>query len=505
MMQILSAEQIRLWDEYSIREEPIESIYLMERAAGKCLEWLGSNHWLDKSFCIFCGNGNNGGDGLALARMLYGKQVQVTVYILESNQNARKDFQVNLSRLQHTSVETYFINSNVSLPEIMPNKVLIDALYGSGLNRPPDGMAASLIRQINESGNEIISIDLPSGMYADKSSLGNEVVKAHHTLSFQCYKPAMLVAENETNIGKLHILDIGLHPNYLRKIKPELNLVDMELIRTIYRPRSPFAHKGNFGHALLIAGSYGKTGAALLAGRACLRSGVGLLTCHVPKSAYSILQSTIPEAMVETDEQDEIISTLKENLSVYKTIGIGPGIGTHEKTRNLFISILKNFRSPIVIDADALNILAENRGYFSNLPPYSILTPHPKEFQRLFGSSVNEFERIQMARERAKQHHVIIVLKGHHTLVATPEGEAFFNSTGNAGMAKGGTGDALTGIITGLLAQGYKSSDAAVLGVFLHGHAGDLAAARFSEESMLPSDLIDSLGKSFLMIEAGTK
>lgn len=504
-MQILSAEQIRLWDQFSIREEPIESIYLMERAAGKCLEWLSSNQWLGKSFCIFCGKGNNGGDGLAIARMLYSKQVRVTVYVVESNHSATEEFQANLSRLQQSAIENHFIFSNETLPEIPPNEVIIDALYGSGLNRPPEGIALSVIQRMNDSGNDIISIDIPSGMYADKSSIGNEVVKAHHTLTFQCYKPAMLVAENEPNIGKLHILDIGLHPDYLRKIKQELNLVDMDLVRTIYRPRKPFAHKGNFGHALLVAGSNGKTGAALLAAKACLRSGVGLLTCHIPRSAYVIFQSAVPEAMVETDEQDEIISSLKENLNTYKTIGIGPGIGTHEKTRNAFISILKNFRFPVVIDADALNILAENKGYFSHVPPYSILTPHPKEFQRLFASAANDFERIQMARERSKHYHVIIVLKGHHTLIVTPDGEAFFNSTGNAGMARGGSGDALTGIITGLLAQGYKPSDAAVLGVFLHGHAGDLAAARFSEEAMLPSDLIDSMGKSFLMIEAGTK
>jgi hydroxyethylthiazole kinase-like uncharacterized protein yjeF len=313
------------------------------------------------------------------------------------------------------------------------------------------------------------------------------------------------VAENVPNIGQLHILDIGLHPEYLQEIKQELNLVDMDFIRAIYRPRNPFAHKGNFGHALLVAGSYGKMGAALLAAKACLRSGVGLLTCHIPKSAYTIMQSSVPEAMVETDEQEELISSLKENLSAYKTIGIGPGIGTNEKTRNVFISVLKNFRLPVVIDADALNILADSKGYFSNLPPYSILTPHPKEFERLFGSSANDFDRIQMAREKSKLHNVIIVLKGHHTLIATPEGEAFFNSTGNAGMARGGSGDTLTGIIMGLLAQGYKPSDAAVFGVFLHGLAGDLAAARFSEESMLPSDLIDSLGKAYLLIEAGTK
>jgi len=296
-MQILSAEQIRLWDQFSIEQEQIESIYLMERAASKCLDWLSASHYLNKSFCIFCGKGNNGGDGLALARMLLDKQVGVQVYVLESNQYATEDFQVNLSLLQHTTVETRFIHSNETIPAIPPNEVLIDALYGSGLNRPPEGFAALLIQQINESGNEVISIDIPSGMYADKSSVGNQIIKARHTLTFQCYKPAMLVAENEANIGKLHILDIGLHPDYLQKIKQELNLVDMDFIRSLYKPRNEFAHKGNFGHALLVAGSYGKMGAALLAAKACLRSGVGLLTCHVPRSAYTILQSTIPEAM----------------------------------------------------------------------------------------------------------------------------------------------------------------------------------------------------------------
>ncbi len=500
-MQILSAEQIRLWDEYTIRNEPIASIDLMERAASACMDWLESRKMLDNSFCIFCGKGNNGGDGLAIARMLSARLSQVVVYILEFGHKGTEDFQINLARLHQTKAEILFIQSEETIPEIAKEVLLIDALYGSGLNRPLEGVTAQLITRINQCGNEIISIDIPSGMYVDKTSKGNPMVMADHVLSFQCFKPAFLVAENQDFIGDLHLLDIGLHPGFIAALATDIDLVNIDFIRALYKPRKPFAHKGNFGHALLIAGSRGRMGAALLAAKACLRSGAGLLTCHLPASGMAIFHTALPEAMVDPDPDDNIVTHMQPEPGKYKSIGIGPGIGTEEKTKKFLNSLLAGQSPPMILDADALNILSVNKKWLEKLPPYSILSPHPKEFERLFGVCTDDFQRIQVAREQSKRLQIIIILKGHFTFMAVPGGSGFYNSTGNPGMAKGGSGDALTGILTGLLAQGYSAIEAAILGVFIHGMAGDLAAKEFSEPAMLASDLIECLGKAFLMIE----
>ncbi|KAK6020981.1 YjeF domain protein, partial [Ostertagia ostertagi] len=484
-MKILSAEDIRLWDQFTMQHEPITSIDLMERAALRCVDWLHENMPGKDQFAIFCGKGNNGGDGLAIARMLALQQFQVTVYILEFGHIGTPDFQANLARLHQTeSVEIIFIQPGQAFHEIK-DEIVIDALFGSGLNRQLEGMTAALVDHINNSHSTVISIDIPSGMFVDRSSKTNTVIRATHTLSFQCLKPAFLVAENEECIGALHILDIDLHDGFYPTVAGLYEWVDTAVIQTIHRPRKRFAHKGNFGHALLVAGSYGKMGAAVLSASACLRSGAGLLTCHIPSCGYLILQTSLPEAMVITDKNEEKITNVSADLSIYEAIGIGPGIGTASETKMALREILDNYRLPLVIDADALNILATQKDLLQLVPAGSILTPHPKEFERLFGPTSDDFDRISRALQKAKEHNIIIILKGHHTLIATPDGKGFFNSTGNAGMATGGSGDVLTGILTGLLAQRYSGIEAAILGVYLHGLAGDVAAKQLSMEAML--------------------
>lgn len=478
----------------------------MERAALCCVNWLQQNGYTACPVEIFCGKGNNGGDGLAIARWLASEGATVAVHILapDDPDNQHKgtiDFQINLERLhQFPEVKISYVQSAQHFHTIPESHIIIDALLGSGINRPVEGLTEALIQFINQSGAEIISIDIPSGLYVDHSSAGNTTIQATHTLGFQCYKPAFLVAENEKANGEVHILDIGLSVAYLNTINPVAELTELSLIKSIYKPRNRFAHKGNFGHALLMAGSMGKMGAAVLAAQACLRSGVGLLSCQVPKSGYTIIQSTVPEAMAIVDENENFLSGLPEDMDRYAAIGIGPGIGTASTTAALLKSVLENFSKPMVIDADALNLLAENKNRWQFIPPNSILTPHPKEFDRLFGISANDFERIEKAKEQAAALQCIIILKGHHSFIATPSGQCCFNSTGNAGMAKGGSGDVLTGILTALLAQGYEPAKAAVLGVYLHGLAGDIAAQSFSQEAMLPGDLIHSLPQAFLNI-----
>jgi NAD(P)H-hydrate epimerase len=500
-MEILSAEQIRAWDQYTMKQEPIASIDLMERAATSCLSWLERGGYLDQSFSIYCGKGNNGGDGLALARMLSNLDCLVTVHILEFGSIGTEDFQANLARLHSTPVEVRFVQGPGHFHTIPAGDIVIDALLGSGLNRKLDGVTAQLVNHLNASGNEIISIDIPSGLFVSRSSKGNTVVRAAHTLSFQVYKPAFLMPENEAFVGEVHILDIGLHPGYLDSLQSEAELLDPTIIGAIYKPRKSFAHKGNFGHALLVAGSYGKMGAAVLAANACLRSGSGLLTCDIPGSGYPILQTALPEAMLVMDPDERIHTKVPDGVDKYSVVGVGPGLGQEGPTVAFFRGLLQRYRKSMVIDADALNILASHPDWLEMLPPYSILTPHPKEFERLFGPSADDYARLEKAREQARKYGVIIVLKGHYTHIAMPGGKSYFNSTGNAGMAKGGSGDVLTGILTALLGQSYSPGEAALLGVYLHGLAGDLAADSHSQESMLPSDLTAHLGKAFQIIQ----
>ncbi len=501
-MQILTAAQIRAWDEYTIREEPIASIDLMERASRACFNWLMEHGFRGRSFNIFCGKGSNGGDGLAIARFLAQSDHAVIVSILEFGHKGTEDFQVNLARLHETHVAIRFISSADAIHPIEPDMVVIDALLGSGLNRPLDGLTAAIVEHINRSDNTVIAIDIPTGLYADRSSKDNTVVHAKHTLSFQCYKLAFLVAENEHSIGNLHILDIGLHPGFLPTLVNNYQWIDNTIVKAIIRPRRKFSHKGDFGHAGLIAGSAGMMGAATLSARACLRSGVGKLTCHVPAIGYTIMQVCVPEAMCKVETGHDHIQSLAD-LQPYDALGIGPGLGLHDSHRLLLSYIFQEGHCPLVIDADAINIIGQNPGLLHQLPPGTIITPHVKELERLFGKAENDLDRMQLAIRKAVEYRITIVLKGAYTMVATPGGMAWFNSTGNPGMATGGTGDVLTGMITGLLAQGYTPEQAAIAGVYLHGLAGDLAAGYTSQPSLIASDIIDNLGNAYQMLSAG--
>lgn len=499
-MKILSAAQIRQWDQFTIQQEPVSSTGLMERAATACFEWLDKNDYTTRAFSVFCGRGNNGGDGLAIARMLAIDKQAVTVYILDGPEGS-PDFRYNLTRLQELPVTIHTIRKIADLPRIPHHDVIIECLFGTGLNRPLTGFAASLVSFINESGNEVISIDMPGGLFADTSSAGNSVIKAGHTLTFQAYKLALLLPENEAYTGHVHLLDIGLDKTFLQSVEQTYTFVDLPLIKSMYKPRKSFAHKGTYGHTLLIAGSHGKMGAAVMAATSCLRTGAGLLTVFTPASGNIILQTSLPEAMVLTDVNHNILTTLPDETDKYATIAIGPGIGTASETGSVMAALLQQYRHPVVVDADGLNILAAHPNLLSRLPVGSVLTPHPKEFERLFGKSLHDFDRLQLALEQAKALRCTIVLKGHHTFIALPDGQGYFNSTGNAGMAKGGSGDVLTGMIAGLISQGYSPQQAAIMGVYLHGLAGDLAARQYGMESMLPTDLIAHIGRAFMAIQ----
>lgn len=498
-MQILDTQQIKAWDEYTIIHEPVSSVNLMERAATACFQWLMDNNYKGKKFSIFCGKGNNGGDGLAIARMLSQAEHAVTVYILEFGHKGTDDFQQNLARLHNTAVEIKFVSNEETIQPIPLDEIIIDALLGSGLNRALEGLTANLVLHINASSNQIIAIDIPSGLFLDRSSSGNIIVEAHHTLSFQCYKLALLVPENAKFIGELHILDIGLHPEYLNTISSKFKLTDKHFISAAIPPRKKFSHKGDYGHAAIIAGSKGMMGAAVLCARAFIRSGGGKLTCHIPEAGYNIMQISVPEAMSKIENGEDYIESIS-SIENYDVLGIGPGLGSHNSHATLLENIFASFRKPVVVDADGLNTISRNKQLLYKIPAGSILTPHPKEFERIFGKSTNNFNKIEKALDAAAELNVVIVLKGAYSFMALPSGKGYFNPTGNPGMATGGTGDVLTGIITGLLAQQLAPEAAAITGVYLHGLAGDIAAKYKSQQSLIASDIINFLGDAFLQI-----
>ncbi|MGE5424671.1 MAG: NAD(P)H-hydrate dehydratase, partial [Syntrophothermus sp.] len=456
-MKILSTEQIREADKYTIKNEPISSINLMERAAGRCFLWFERNLIPGNRLVFFCGTGNNGGDGLAIARMMRqnDRNRQILVYVAGDPEKGSEDFRVNYKRLQDLGMKPETLTEEDSLPAIdAVEDVVIDALFGSGLGRPLEGIHAGIVHHLNASGAVIVSIDVPSGLFIDKTATSEKqtIIHADYTLTFSPPKMAFLFPENEIYTGRWEILDIGISRDFINDT-PSLNYyLTAPEVADILKTRKKFSHKGNFGHALLITGSRGKMGAAVLAARACLRTGAGLVTSHIPASGNDILQIAVPETMVEPDHDENILSEIHD-LTPYTAIGAGPGLGMAEQTAKTLKFLIQNAGRPLVLDADALNILGENKTWLSFLPAGSILTPHPKEFERIAWKTENDFERNERQRELSQKHGIYIVLKGAHTAITTPEGKCYFNSTGNPGMATGGSGDVLTGIITGMMAQ----------------------------------------------------
>lgn len=498
-MKVFSAAQVKQWDAYTIAKEPVSSLDLMERAAAACFNWLQLHYNSKQSYFIFCGKGNNGGDGLAIARMLVQQKHTVTVYILNTANEGSPDFKANLKRLETVTFNIRPIATENDFPEITENSLVIDALFGTGLNKPLTDVAAALVTHINNAAAPVIAVDIPSGLFADSTSKGNIIITAGNTLSFQQPKLAFFLAENEPYCGDVEILKIGLSRQFEKEEEAVYHVTDDTAARFVYKPRKKFSHKGSYGHALLVTGSYGMMGAAVLSARGCLRSGAGKLTCIIPECGYTILQTAVSEAMCKVSGKEVIETT--GSTDTFDAIGIGPGIGLHPAHSGLLQSIFQSAQIPLVLDADALNTIAANKELLSLLPPSSILTPHPKEFERLFGETANGFERLELALQKSKEHNCYIVLKGHNSFISTPAGKGYFNSTGNAGMATAGSGDVLSGIITGLLAQAYTPFEACIFGVYLHGAAGDKAAEKLSEEAMTAGDITDYLGAVFKSLQ----
>ncbi|WP_258103930.1 NAD(P)H-hydrate dehydratase [Marinoscillum sp. MHG1-6] len=498
MIPILQTEQIRAADAYTIQNEPIPSIQLMERASHAFVDRFLKIVDRGRRMVIFCGVGNNGGDGLAIGRILSEQGWSVSIFIIGDVTKASQDFVINHERYP-AQESMNFIQTVRHFPLLDNREIVIDALFGSGLSRPPKGLFEDLIHHINGAGARVISVDIASGLFADQPAGHEAIIRPWATISFQTPKLVFFQPDYQDYVGDWFIEDIGLHQGFINSQDTAFFYNQKSDFAALLKPRKKFMHKGDAGRLLIVAGKYGSMGAALLCGRAAMRSGAGLLMMHVPKSGVRILQVGLPEAMVEADIHQNCISEVTTDFD-FDVMGIGPGIGQGEITRKALEELLTRTKNPVVLDADALNIIGANPELLAKVPEGSILTPHPGEFRRLVGGWSDDFEKLKLLQEFCKIHHLHVVLKGANSAVCDAEGRTYFNPSGNPGMATAGSGDVLTGIISGLLAQNYEPFQALSLGVYLHGLAGDLAADTLGVNSLMASDLIEWLPEAIITL-----
>ena len=493
MLKILSTSQIREADQATISNEPIASIDLMERAATACFEWIKFHFHEQTTFTVIAGVGNNGGDALVVARLLRFAGYDLHTFLVQYSDKLSPDAQINLERLGQSGIEVSIISKSSELPQIGSDDVLIDGIFGSGLSRPAEGVAKSVIDLMNAHSNRIISIDIPSGMYADKPTVSSDsVVHASHTLSLELPKLSFLFPSSEDYVGQMSIIPIGLDHDFIESVESPYNFVDgIDEFKADFE-RGSFGHKGDYGYCLLLSGSYGMMGAAVLAARSALRAGAGKIRVNVPAKGVDVLQNSVPEAMCSIDLGEDHICSFP-SLEEFNAVAVGPGIGTHEQTASVLELLMGEWNKPMIIDADALNIIAHHPELKTIIPANSILTPHVGEFERLFGKRESEFDRLTLLMESAKEIKAYIILKGQYTTIATPKGDVYFNSTGNPGMATAGSGDVLTGLILGLMCQVNDPLISALCGVYIHGLSGDAGSDLMGQHGLIASDLVESI------------
>ena len=503
MIKIFPTIQLKELDAYTIENEPVSSIDLMERAS-RALARAMSERWsAETPFTVFAGPGNNGGDALAVSRLLAERGCRVEVYLFNTKGALSPDCETNKERLAGVArIDFHEITTQFVPPVLTAEHVVVDGLFGSGLNKPLSGGFAAVVKYINTSPATVVAIDVPSGLMGEDNTYNIQanIIRADLTLSLQLPKLAFLFAENAPFVGEWQLLDIGLSEEAIEEKETDFALTEHEDVASMLKPRGKFAHKGNFGRALLIAGSQGMAGASVLAARACLRSGVGLLTVHIPFCNNFIVQTSVPEAMTEIDINDVRFSCATDTDD-YQAVGIGPGLGKAGDTEAALLEQIESCQTPMVVDADALNLLGEHRSYIGRLPKGSILTPHPKELERLVGKCQNSYERLTKARELARSTGVHILLKGAYSVIIAPSGKCWFNPTGNPGMATGGSGDVLTGVVLALLAQGYDAETAARMAAYVHGLAGDIACKKHGVMGMTAGDIVTCLPPAWRMLE----
>ncbi len=496
-MKILTAEQLSEADKITIEKQNITSEELMERAATLVFNEIHNRlNGAPIPIKVFCGIGNNGGDGLVIARHLIQHGYHVTVYVVNYSDKRSDDFLANYKKLKSiTKVWPQLIKGEDNFPEINTGDFVIDAIFGIGLNRPIEGWVAKLVRSINDSKAFTLAIDMPSGLFSDQAPVSDAaVIEADFTLSFQAPKLVFFLPETMDYVGDLQVLDIGLDRKFLAEVSSRIHLIEKVEAANLYQPRKTNSHKGDYGHALIVGGSYGKIGSVLLTAKAALKTGSGLCSLYIPECGYNIVQTGLPEAMVLTDKDSEQITAYPEDFEA-DVVCFGMGAGTSQKTVGALEALLNSVKKPIVIDADGLNILSSNKRLLDLLPKNSVLTPHPGELKRLIGEWQGDFDKLEKAKNFSKKYDVILVIKGAHSFTIKGD-EIYINNSGNPGMATAGSGDVLSGVITSLIGQSYESLTAAIVGVYLHGRSGDLAAYELGYESVLAGDIAQNIGKA---------
>lgn len=499
-MKIFPSVQIKQIDAYTIENEPISSIDLMERAASVLAHSISERWEITTPIVVFAGPGNNGGDALAVSRILIKKGYKVKTFLFNTEDSLSEDCEFNKVRLQQThGAEFTEVINKFEPPTLTSETLVIDGLFGSGIKKALSGGFAAVVKYINSSSATIVSIDVPSGLMCEDNTynIKNHIIRANITLSLQLPKLAFFFPENAEFMGNWELLDIGLSTKAINDTATSWHITERADMLRLIKPRSKFAHKGTFGHALLFAGSYGMAGASILAAQACLKSGVGMLTIHAPQKNNDILQISVPEAIIQHDLHERMFAT-PTYADNYSAVGIGPGLGQEEETAAALLEQIRLCQHPMVLDADALNIISSHRHCLSSVPKGSILTPHVKELDRLVGKSNSSFERLAKAKDIATNYKIFIIIKGAYSAIVTPEGNCYFNPTGNPGMATAGSGDVLTGILLSLLAQGHTPEDCCRLGTYVHGFAGDYAKSLLGERSLTATDIIECIPAAWL-------
>jgi NAD(P)H-hydrate epimerase len=515
-MRVLNSTQMRDVDRRTIEEVGIPSLVLMENAGRQVVAAMEAMHadLAERRVAVLCGRGNNGGDGFVVARTLMQRGIDVSVFLIGRVSDVRGDARTNLEilgRLGLTVVEVADSQAwELHFSEVSDSTLIVDAIFGTGLNAPVSGLIQSVIVDVNASEIPVVSIDIPSGLSADSAEPPGDSIDAGMTVTIAAPKLPLVLPPGETRAGDVVIADIGIPSSIIDEVDgPRVELLTRQDMRELITPRSPDTHKGDYGRILVVAGSPGKTGAAYLAGIAALRAGAGLVTVATPASCQPIVAAMAPEYMTEAlDETDGGLDPdgVERVLELARdVIALGPGLGQAAGTREFILRLVDRATTPLVIDADGLNAFVGDPDRLAGREGRDvIITPHPGEMARLVGMTADEVQasRLEIARNFAVGHHIYVVLKGHRTLIATPDGKVFVNPTGNAGMATGGTGDVLTGTIAAWLAQLLDAEAACKLAVYLHGMAGDLAEADEGDVAMTSGDVARHLGDAVLELTA---
>ncbi len=504
-MKIFTANQIAEIDRATLNKQSLTEYDIISRVAKELATWLKSNYLKRKQkVVIFAGEGNNGNDAISLSSKLGVRDFDCDLYIVKTGIKTSTTRKQLIEELYvFGSVRIKEIKSESDIPDIAVDSLVIDGLFGTGLTRTVDGIYSKVIHAINTSYAKVVSIDLPSGILADNRVDDNDfvIVKANCTLTLEFPKLCMFFKENYKYVGDWHILNIGLDAEIRERLTTPYGMIIDDTVRRFLRKRGKYSHKGDYGHGLLVAGSFGMGGAAVLAARGALRAGLGLITAHIPNRLYNIVQITVPEAICNIDQSENLFTSCSNcDFDSYDVVAVGPGLGKAPETVNALKELLEKCDKPMVIDADAINIIASHKELISLIPRNSVLTPHPKEFERLVGSSRDSLDAFTKQRDFSVNNLVTVVLKGANTTVSTPDGNLWFNTTGNPGMATAGSGDVLCGVIMGLMAQGYPAKEAAITGVYIHSLSGDIVAAKYGEASLIASDIIDHLGEAFDLV-----